>query len=225
MTFDKGVHMTLTLAADMDGVLADLMGYTETMAKAEGIEFDWSTITSHGFLYDYNIPSKVRNFVRDLWSRESTWLNLPPLPLVGILNEFCATSPSTELYIMTSPWTVDRKLGMCADAKRVWLEAQDIYPHGILFTTRDLTRRGEQPPKHVIDADIYYEDHPDIAVAIAEAHPKSLVIVPKRRWNSQPEHLVGYVSYPNIHHWNDAEQPIDLEPASVFHEKEKNVCG
>lgn len=193
----------IRIAADMDGVLADLIGYTATQATEAGLDFEWSSITAPDFMSDPSFPKDVRKFVRHLWSLKQTWLSLPPLPTVGALKEYLAEAPHAEFVVMTSPWSVNRTLGMCVDAKREWLDRQGLHPQAILFTARSLTKRVEHPMKQVIQADFYYEDHPEIAMNIAEADPKSTVVIPKRPWNSSPAYVEQYKLFSGIVHHDD----------------------
>lgn len=198
------------IAADMDGVLTDLIGYTATQAIEAGLKFDWSSITAPDFMSDPSFPKDVHKFVRHLWSLKQTWLSLPPLPTVGVLKEYLAQAPHTEFVVMTSPWSVNRTLGMCVDAKREWLDSQGLHPQAIMFTARSLTKRVEHPMKQVIQADFYYEDHPDIAMNIAEAHPESTVVILKRPWNSSPAYIKQYKRFSGIVHHDDGAANLDV---------------
>lgn len=188
---EEGRTHPLILAVDMDGVLANLIAFTVQRAQEEGfLSFQEDHVKSHAFLSDPDMNPQLKKFIRKLWGQKSTWEQLPPHPLVAALREL-QNDPNIELLIVTSPWSTDGSLGMCIDAKREWLNAQDLVPRGIFFTARPLgvfsqanADRG-LPSKHLVKADIFIDDHPDICAVFAKEHPLSHVLMPARPWNAE----------------------------------------
>lgn len=175
--------MKTTVAVDMDGVLADLMGYTRGQAAlsddAVVRAFDFDQIRSHGFLHDPTTPDPVVKFIRKLWNTPSTWAQLHPLPLASAL---VAKQDKLNIVVVTSPWSINGKIGACVDAKRQWLHTQGFRAEvGLIFTTH--VGRGGLPIKSLIRADVFIDDYADVALSFKRAQPSANVWVPKRPLN------------------------------------------
>lgn len=175
--------MKTTVAVDMDGVLANLMGYTRGLAAlsddAVVRAFDFDQIRSHGFLHDPTTPDPVVKFVRKLWNTPKTWTRLPPLPLVSALVE---SQDKLNIVVVTSPWSINGKIGPCVDAKREWLHTHGFRAEvGLIFTTH--VGRGGIPIKSLIQADAFIDDYADVALRFKAAQPSAAVWVPKRMSN------------------------------------------
>jgi 5'(3')-deoxyribonucleotidase len=177
------------IAVDMDGVLTDLMGFTQTAANAAGVDCDFANQTTHDFIFAPDFSQDAKRFLLDLWGRKSTWTDLPPTAILEPVRQLYEIG--YDVVIVTSPWSNAGSVANSVEGETAWLAKHGLGGVPVLFTKRvprvPAPTMKLPPPKHYVRADIFIDDHPEICEALVQAGTRSKrapnVWMPERPWN------------------------------------------
>lgn len=150
------------LLLDCDGVIANFAGRVQALASAAGHPFE---VRAYGLASQ--MPEHVWHEVERAVHGRNFVACLDAYP--GEVEAAWELARHTELVFVTSPW---RTSVYWAHERAEWLAARFHQPR-IISTNQ----------KHMVEGDIFVDDHSEHVNAWADAHPRGIPLLFTRPWN------------------------------------------
>ena len=157
------------IGLDSDGVLSDFYGSVLDALRELGLQpVNYGQLTYYDL--SLSLGEKHADIIRETLRDPSFWVGLSELP--GVHAAYHRLAAIADVFIVTSPYT------LCTSwefARRSWLKRFSVADHQVIVTQT----------KHVVQADVFIDDHPGHVQAWSAKNPTGLALLVDQPWNQE----------------------------------------